>query len=176
MELETKTIEAALRGDRGSQASLLRELQDVWYRFCLGITGNAEDARDAVQETAMRFLRDLGSFRRSSSISTWSLGIALNVCREQRRKRRPTEELEPSQRPSAADGPDESAAQTESRRLLRTTLDELPQRQREAVVLRYFERLSIEETAAAMDCATGTVKATVHQALQSLREKLKAMA
>jgi DNA-directed RNA polymerase specialized sigma24 family protein len=41
------------------------------------------------------------------------------------------------------------------------------------VVLRYFEDLSTEQTAIAMDCAPGTVKATLHQALRSLREKLR---
>jgi RNA polymerase sigma factor (sigma-70 family) len=49
----------------------------------------------------------------------------------------------------------------------------LSERQREAVVLRFFEELSVEETAAAMECAPGTVKATVHQALRAMRNKLK---
>jgi RNA polymerase sigma factor (sigma-70 family) len=52
-------------------------------------------------------------------------------------------------------------------------LGELPQRQREVVVLRFFEELSVEETAAAMDCAQGTVKATLHQALRALRKRIE---
>jgi RNA polymerase sigma factor (sigma-70 family) len=52
----------------------------------------------------------------------------------------------------------------------------LPQRQREALLLRYFEGLSLEEAAAAMGCAVGTVKATVHQALRALRTKLRQLA
>ncbi len=51
-------------------------------------------------------------------------------------------------------------------------LADLPERQREAVVLRFFEDLSTEQTAAVMNCAEGTVKATLHQALRKLREKL----
>ena len=43
-------------------------------------------------------------------------------------------------------------------------LADLPDRQREAIVLRFLEELSVEQTAAAMGCAEGTVKATVHQA------------
>jgi RNA polymerase sigma factor (sigma-70 family) len=49
----------------------------------------------------------------------------------------------------------------------------LPDRQREAIVLRFFEELSVEETAAAMNCAAGTVKATVHQALRAMRARLE---
>jgi RNA polymerase sigma factor (sigma-70 family) len=56
---------------------------------------------------------------------------------------------------------------------MRAVLQTLPDRQREAIVLRFFEELSVEQTAAAMDCAVGTVKATVHQALRALREKMK---
>ena len=49
-------------------------------------------------------------------------------------------------------------------------------KQREAVVLRFFEELSVEETARAMGCAEGTVKATVHQAIRALKEKLRQLA
>ena len=61
----------------------------------------------------------------------------------------------------------------EQRQALRTVLKELTCRQREAVMLRFFEQLSVEDSAQAMGCATGTVKATIHQALRALREKLK---
>jgi RNA polymerase sigma factor (sigma-70 family) len=65
-----------------------------------------------------------------------------------------------------------AAELAEQRDRLRAVLDDLPERQREAVVLRFLEELSVEDTAAAMQCATGTVKATVHQALRSLRQRL----
>ena len=60
----------------------------------------------------------------------------------------------------------------ESQQMLLAQLDQLPDRQREALVLRFFEELTIEQTASAMGCAIGTVKATVHQALRTLRTKL----
>jgi RNA polymerase sigma-70 factor (ECF subfamily) len=171
------TIEAARRGDRDAQSRLLRTLQDPWYRFCLGLLGDADDARDAAQETALRFLRDLSKYRGDSSISTWSMGIAVNVTREIRRKRRPTTEYDEQQEQTAVtqrvtESPDQRSATSESRDLLRSTLKDLPERQREAVLLRYFEELSLEQTADAMGCAVGTVKATVHQALRALRSRL----
>jgi RNA polymerase sigma-70 factor (ECF subfamily) len=163
-------IEAARQGDRTAQAALLRYLQDPWFRVCLSLLGSTDDAREAVQETALRFLRDLPRFRGQSSLMTWSMGIAVNVTREMRRRR-----MQPSIR-IEADGPlppDEASARIESRELLRAALADLPQRQREALVLRYFEDLTLEQTADAMDCALGTVKATVHQALRALEAKLK---
>ena len=52
-------------------------------------------------------------------------------------------------------------------------LNTLPDRQREAITLRFFEEMSVEETASAMGCAVGTVKATVHQALRALKLKMQ---
>jgi RNA polymerase sigma-70 factor (ECF subfamily) len=180
--LDAATIDAARLGDRAARASLLGALQDPWYRFSLSLLRDPDLAGDAVQETAVRFLRQLPSFRGESQLRTWSLGIALNVVREIRRKRRNDgtlpEDDAAAMTPPAAVGrepqtPGGAADLSEQRDRLREVLEELPERQREAVLLRFFEDLSVEETAKAMDCAAGTVKATVHQALATLRRKLK---
>ena len=56
---------------------------------------------------------------------------------------------------------------------LDAALNQLGERQRAAVVLRYFADLPLAEIAAVMGCATGTVKATLHQALDRLRIELE---
>lgn len=174
--MDERTIQAARAGDRIALASLLRELQDPWYRFSLTLlNGDTESAREATQETGLRFLKALPAFRGDSQLQTWSLGIALNVAREMRRKGRPlpdeaTEHMAAT-RP-ALPRPDDAADAAEQRDALRSVLAELPDRQREAIVLRFFEEMSVEDTASAMGCAQGTVKATVHQALRSLKQRL----
>jgi RNA polymerase sigma factor (sigma-70 family) len=108
------------------------------------------------------------------------MGIVINVVREIRRQ---------SKAPRDAAGfvgklspgisvatPEVAALTAENASLLRLTLADLPDRQKEAIVLRFFEDLSVEQTAAAMNCAPGTVKATVHQAIRTLRQKLKQLA
>jgi RNA polymerase sigma factor (sigma-70 family) len=174
--VDTDHIDAARRGDRTAQGVLLRQLQDPWYRMCLSLLGgDAERARDATQETALRFLKQLPSYRGESRLTTWSLGIAINVVREMRRTAGRAM-LDDGQiadaRPATGEGPREAASAGEERQLIRDALADLPDRQREAVVLRFFEELSVEETAAAMKCAEGTVKATIHQALRSLKKKI----
>jgi RNA polymerase sigma-70 factor, ECF subfamily len=174
--VDAAAIEAARRGDRAAQAQLLTALQDVWFRFCLSqLRGDRDRAADATQETGMRFLRQLPTFRGESQLQAWSLSIALNVVREMRRSRG-FETLDPAQEEGRATrvvAAMRLVEDEEERTLMRQTLASLPDRQREAITLRFFEELSVEETATIMQCAAGTVKATVHQALRSLREKLK---
>jgi RNA polymerase sigma-70 factor (ECF subfamily) len=179
---DAPTLKAAQHGDRAALAILLRELEDPWYRFSLSLLGDGERAREAVQETGLRFLRTLPAFRGESRLQTWSLGIALNVVREMRRKARPMADdgqqylaASVAER-QAPQSPLAQAERSEHTQKLRELLDDLPERQREAIALRFFEELSVEETAKAMNCAEGTVKATVHQALRSLKNKLSAAA
>jgi RNA polymerase sigma-70 factor (ECF subfamily) len=186
--VDDATVLAARLGDRPAQAVLLRGLQDPWYRLSLGLLGDVERAREAVQETAARFLRQLPAFRGDSQLRTWALGIAINVAREMRRsphgRATGVEDWDEigagglgasPRRAAPRPSPDVAAEMAEQRDRLRAVLADLPERQREAVVLRFFEELSVEDTATAMNCATGTVKATVHQALRALRQRLNVL-
>ena len=164
-------IERARRGDRESQAKLLRLMQDRWFRFAYTQLGDEDKSRDAVQETAVRVLQKLPTFDRRSTFSTWSIGICLNVCRETRR-RRVGRGLEDISEPAAAHDENPEVERAESLGRMKSVLADLPERQREALVLRFFEGRSVEETASLMQCAAGTVKATVHQALRAMRQRL----
>ena len=171
MAVNPATIQAARAGDREALAALLRGLADPWYRMALATCGNADAAAEATQEAAMRLLRDIGRFRGKSQFRTWAIGILLNVVRERRRvERRPADRPISAQRTHEA--ADAMAEQNEQQQILRDLLADLPERQREALVLRFFEDLSIDQAAQVMNCAAGTVKATVHQALRSLRQRL----
>lgn len=167
--VDRTTIQRAQRGERAALESLLRQLQDPLYRLLFGLLGREELARDAVQETALRMIASLAQFSGQSQFRTWVFGIAINVAREMKRKERPAERFWKEQ---ISSDPSIEAERGEMAQAVRSLLAELPQRQQEALVLRFFEDLTVEETAAAMKCAGGTVKATVHQALRALRERL----
>ena len=74
-------------------------------------------------------------------------------------------------RPSIDDAVDNTRALA-TRVSVRDAIATLPPRQRQAVVLRYLADLSIADMADAMGCATGTVKATLHQAMRHMRVEL----
>ena len=168
--VDQRLIDDAIRGDRSARAELLRSMQDRWFRFAVSTLGDPEMAAEVVQETAVRVLEKMHRFDGRSTFSTWSIGVVLNVCREFRRKRK---SLRLDDSPEPAFEPDEPALdRNDAIARLREALSDLPERQREALVLRFLEEQSVEETAKSMDCAVGTVKATVHQALKALKGKL----
>jgi RNA polymerase sigma-70 factor (ECF subfamily) len=171
--VDPAVLSRAQGGDRAAQAILLRDLQDVLFRFCLAMLRDPETARDATQETALRFLQRLASFRGDAVLRTWALGIALNVCREARRARPALALTDDHETPSREAPPESHAAEGEDRQAMRVMIEGLPERQREAVVLRYYEGMSVEATAESMGCAEGTVKATISQALRALRNRWK---
>lgn len=160
----------ARRGDRAATAALLNRLQDRWYRFCLSMLRDEHAARDAMQESAVRLLGQLEQFRGEAKVETYAIGIALNVCREMRRKAQPALAA-PRDSADPAASPAEQVDARDRSALMRRLIDQLPDRQREAVVLRYFEQLNTTQTAEAMGCAEGTVKATLAAGLRSLRTK-----
>lgn len=169
-ERQTRQIERAAAGCNHARSILLREIESPCYRFCLAQLARQDQARDATQETAVRLLQSLHRFRGESSLTTWALSIALNVCREQQRRKRwlPLPHgLSPA---DPAPGPHDRINQREQQSQLTLALQQLPRRQREAVTLRYLEGLSTAETARAMRCAEGTVKATLAKAIKNLRK------
>ncbi len=163
-EPDAAIVLAARQGDRIAQAAFLRGIQDRLFRVCRALMPDATSTEDAVQETALRVLTHLPTFTGESRLTTWATGISVNVCREHRRKLR---FITPPPRHAFVETADVDALDA-----LHAALADLPERQREAVVLRYLEGLTVKQTAELMGVAEGTVKATVHAGLRKLRELL----
>lgn len=164
-------------GDRSAFETLVRAHQDRVYRLALGLLGSREDAHDATQEVFLRAYRTLPGWRFEARLTTWLHAVTVNVVREERRRRGSewrkrsrfgalVAPLLPWQRPDEA-----ARAEAEELGLL---VAALPPRQREVVVLRVYEGLSVGETAAALAIPPGTVKSNLFKALRSLRRRLAA--
>jgi RNA polymerase sigma-70 factor, ECF subfamily len=145
------------------------------HRAALVLTGSPWDADDLAQETFLVMARGSSSFQGRSSLYTWLYGILLNLERRERRRLglrrrglRVVGESQPcdKQIEPAADTPLEAA---EWKRSLWAVVAELPDGQRQALVLRFSENLSYEEIATVLDCPLGTVKSRIFNGLAALR-------
>jgi RNA polymerase sigma-70 factor (ECF subfamily) len=158
-------------GDADAFDALVRRYQDRIYRMAAVWLYDGQHSSDVVQEVFLRAFKGLRAFRFRSAVFTWLYRTTRNVCREQNR-RRTTDPLDFEPVDSHAN----PAAETERQYVakeVRQLIASLPKRQQEVVLLRIFEDLSVRETAAAMKCREGTVKALLHKATTRLRSTLQ---
>lgn len=147
--------------------AIVRRFQDRVFRLASVWLYDEQSAADVAQEVFVRGYKGLRSFRFRSAPFTWLYRTTRNVCNEFNRVRK-TEPLDDEpQDPNSA--PEQNVAAYESARQVRRLVAGLPERQREVVVLRIFEDLSVQETALAMRCREGTVKALLHKAMAKLK-------
>ena len=152
---------------------LVLDHQDRIYALGLALTGNRHDAEEVAQDTFLRAYRALVTYPpervRELKQKAWLHRIAVNVVRNRVRGVRPQlVELNGSE-PSAASGPEEDALRQAEIDELAARVACLPQRYREAVVLRHVQDLSYAEVAEALGQPIGTVKANVHRGIKLLR-------
>ncbi|MCU1466014.1 MAG: Sigma-70, region 4 type 2 [Actinomycetia bacterium] len=125
-------------------------------------------ACDATQEAFARALRRWRTVCDMDRPDGWVYVVAMNRLRDHwrrsERRRERTRDID--------DGIRDNTSGVATRLSVRDAIATLPPRQRQAVVLRYLADLPLADVADAMGCATGTVKATLHQAMQSMRIEL----
>lgn len=148
------------------------------HRAALVLSGNPWDADDLAQETFLILARQGGDFQGRSSIYTWLYGILLNLDRRERRRygmrRRKLRVLWDSQLATSATSPGADAATevSEWKKSLWARVANLPDGQRQSLVLRFSEGLRYEEIAEILECPLGTVKSRIFHGLGALRRLL----
>jgi len=168
-------LERVRRGDRGALDLLVETHRLPLWRFAMRLTGDGAEADDLAQDTFVRALRALGTFRGEAAFRTWLLRIASNLWIERatgaerkRRDDREVEELLPASPPRLVEG----MLDRERRSELRQAVTGLPPRQRATLVLKVYHDLTFEQVAATLGCPVGTAKANYHHALTRLRRDL----
>jgi len=175
------------RAEAGAAEGLLDTYGDRVYRLARRITGNEQDAEEAVQDAFWSVLRHIDTFRGESSFGSWIYRITANAAYQKlRRTAHRRDEISLDQvLPILDDGHhhvdpsgdwsakiDDPAIQSELRDVLASAIDELPANHRAAIVLHDVEGLSMAEVAAALGITLATAKTTAHRARLRLRKRL----
>jgi RNA polymerase sigma-70 factor (ECF subfamily) len=181
-------IENLRRGNAAAFDQLVERYSGDIYALLYRLTENAEEASDLTQDTFLRALKAVRSFRGDASLKTWLFRIAINESRNRfrwwkRRRRDATISLEATigdthltVSDTLADrsrSPEESAISNEREYALNAALLEIPVVYREAIVLCDIEGFSYEETASALGVGLGTVKSRISRGREDLRRRLK---
>ena len=158
----------------------IRDALERWegplVAYARRITGDLERARDAVQDTFLKLCtRDRAEVQ--GHLAEWLFTVCRNQALDLVRKERPMTSLEhgPEETRPAGRGdgdPAEAAAERESSDRALVLLDALPERQRDALRLKFQGGLSYKEIAKVMDTSIGNVGYLIHVGLAALRERL----
>lgn len=178
-EGDDRLIELSKQGDVRAYGALVSRYEDISFRTAYAITRSAADAEDAAQEAFVKAYLALGRFRRDSPFRPWLLRIMTNEARNRRRSTARIERLtlravEAGVSGGAAPSPEVLALERDDRLAILAAVDDLRERDREVIVLRYLLELSKREVAEILGCAVGTVKSRLSRALERLRRKLAA--
>ncbi|GMQ84215.1 MAG: sigma-70 family RNA polymerase sigma factor [Gammaproteobacteria bacterium] len=158
-------------GDEQAFELLMQRHQDRVYRLASVRLYAHDDARDAAQEVFLRAYRGLPRFRFQAEPFTWFYRTMINVCNEYNRKRTRDRDLKQEIENDPMAGNEEYIAPDNGPMMqIRQYVQVLPERQREVVMLRIFEDMSVEDTARVLGCRPGTVKAHLHKAIARLKE------
>lgn len=175
---ENEIIRSVLRGKVNDFEKLVTAYEKNVYNLALRMVGDPEDAADMTQETFIKAYRALNSFRGDSKFSSWLYRIASNVCLDflRGRSRRPQVSLAGDgedgpaelELPDMSLNPERQLMKKLSMEAVRRGLEQLPEQQRQILVMRELGGMSYAELAQTLGLEEGTVKSRIFRARKRL--------
>ena len=180
---EQELIQRAKQGDHSAFEQLLLQNQDKVFSLALRMVNNREDAADLAQEAFLKAWQGLKSFQGDSAFSTWLYRLTTNVCIDFIRKQKRRQDIEPvvslddgevswAQPADHSQDPQHRLEREEISRAVARGLEQLPDHQRQVLVMREMSGLSYQEIAEKLSLDLGTVKSRIARARLALRKIL----
>jgi RNA polymerase sigma-70 factor (ECF subfamily) len=172
---EKSLANRAVAGESDAFAEIVRRYQNPVFRICLRYVSR-DDAEDAAQETFVRAFVHRERFDPNRPLLPWLMTIAKRICIDRVRKHEPDldEEIERAPARDPATDAEQTTSTREELRRLEGALAELPEGQREALVLFHMEGMPYKEIATTLGVPVGTIMTWLHRGrarLQSLLEE-----
>jgi RNA polymerase sigma-70 factor (ECF subfamily) len=162
--------------DQSILEKLYRQHFNKTFRTAYLVTRDYQLAEDATQEAFLRAFSNLAALREIEKFGSWVSVIAANYSIDLLRKKKKivfTDNISLHASNSPGDSPQESWEKNETAQEIREALFLLAPEEREILVLKYFNELSIKEIAAATDAPAGTVKSRLFRARKKIRALLQ---
>jgi RNA polymerase sigma-70 factor (ECF subfamily) len=175
----SRLIAECIAGNQDAIEVFVREHEAGVFRLALSILGDEAEANEVTQETFLSALRGLPSYQEKKSLKAWLYTITLNHSRGHLRKRKVLERLRATLtgifrlETAKQVSPEDMVIQTEKEAKLWSALNQLDERHRMVVVLRYLHELPISEISEILSLPEGTVHSRLFSAREKLREALK---
>lgn len=168
---DDQLMAAVATGDRSAFRCLVDRHHRTAWAVALRYTGNPHDAADLVQDTFLTLFSKAPAYRPRGRFRSYLLCILVNRAISARRRQQPLP-LEPRDQPSGDPDGEAILDRAETNARISTMLARLPERQRMALVLRYYEDLSYDEIAQALSVSPKAVERLLHRGRLTLRSLL----
>jgi RNA polymerase sigma factor (sigma-70 family) len=168
-------VRGVAAGDPAAIQALVAHKLPRLHALALRMLGDAGEAEDVAQETLLRAWRHAPLWRDDgvARFDTWLHTVALNLCRDRlRRGRRERPVAEPPPQIDGAPLPDGRMVAAEASSRVRAALDELPPRQREAILLHHYQELTNREAARTLGVSPEALESLLARARRTLRTLL----
>ena len=153
---------------------LVNRYKNRLFNTLIRMLDSAESVEDILQETFIRVHQHRMSFDFRYAVSTWVYTIALNLARNELRRRKRISFVDIADFSNRLEAPEEKIDNgSKIKEVVERSVKKLPQKYRQAFVLRDFDNLSYEEIAQILSVPLGTVKSRVNRARNMLRNMLK---
>jgi RNA polymerase sigma-70 factor, ECF subfamily len=176
-----KLLDRCLQGDELAWETLVRQFQGRVFGLAYHYTGNRDDASELAQDIFVRVYRNLSSCKTAEMFIPWLMRIARNLTIDhlRRKKARPQESDVPVEDlrdlPAGGKNPEEQWVENSRKRLISRALQELTQLNREIILLKEIQGLTMEEIATLLRIPLGTVKSRANRARIELAERVMAL-
>lgn len=164
MASDEELVELVNQGDPDAFVTLYYRYRDWVYRLAWRFTGNHQDALDVLQETFTYLLKKFPGFHLTASMTTFLYPVVKHDSLNIRRRR-----LSGHIGEAALDQMAEPACPPTSRTELAAALATLPEQQREIVLMRFVDDMTLQEIATALSVPLSTAKSRLYHALRTLR-------
>lgn len=181
---DQEIIKKILRKDKTAFEDLIRKYQDLVYSTCYRLLKNQHDAEDISQEAFMEIFRSLIHLKNVEDMSGWIYRIAYTKCISFMRKKNPAKaaavldpadtvkKIETHPGHENKESPDTTLEQKEASIVLFEKIDQLPEKQKRAILLHKFEGYSHKEICEQMGLSQASVESLIYRAKVSLRKSL----
>lgn len=164
-------IKEAKSGDVAAFERIVLVHERMVLRLAQRLLLNTEDAKDAAQEVFIRLHRNLNRFQEEKDFGPWLYRMTVNICHDCRRRSPGALSTDlVMEVPDRALDPEQSALLAQQRQLILAALEGLPEREREAVVLRDLEGCSTSEVAAILRSSEATVRSQISTARVKIKK------
>ncbi|MFJ5763152.1 RNA polymerase sigma factor [Neobacillus sp. NPDC093182] len=170
---DTELIADIKRDSRSAQELLVRRHYKLVYTFLYRLTGDKEMAMDLTQETFIKILNNISKYKPSSNFKSWLLTVASNLAKDYLKSKAHKESQNTYELFENDMRTEKSVSfifeKNEKRKEIKMALEGLPDFQREAILLKYYNDMKISEIALITNASVPPVKSRLRQGLDKLK-------